>query len=57
MWDTNCTWTSSPVLFDDLHSKTINCCGIVRPDRKVMPKSLDRKQNKQGGIKNRVEGT
>jgi hypothetical protein len=25
---------SSPDLFDDLHSKTINCCGTVRPNRK-----------------------
>jgi hypothetical protein len=25
---------SSPELFDDLHTKVINCCGTVRPDQK-----------------------
>jgi hypothetical protein len=28
---------SSPALFDDLQSKTINCCETVRPNRKGMP--------------------
>jgi hypothetical protein len=31
---------SSPALVDDLHTKTINCCGIVRPNRKGMPKNF-----------------
>jgi len=25
---------SSPASFDNLHTKTINCCGTVRPNRK-----------------------
>jgi hypothetical protein len=28
------------VLFDDLHTKTINCCGTVRANRKGMPKNF-----------------
>jgi hypothetical protein len=28
---------SSSALFDDLHTKTINCCGTVWPNRKGMP--------------------
>jgi hypothetical protein len=27
-------FSSSPALFDDLHTKKINCCGTVRPIRK-----------------------
>ena len=32
---------SSPALVDNLHTKTINCCGTVRPNRKRMPKSFE----------------
>jgi hypothetical protein len=31
---------SSPPLFDNLHHKTINCCGTVRPNRKGMLKNF-----------------
>jgi hypothetical protein len=31
---------SSPALFDNLHRKTINCCGTVRPNRKGMLKNF-----------------
>jgi len=28
------SFLSSPALFDELHTKTINCCGTVRPVEK-----------------------
>jgi len=28
------SFLSSPAFFDDIHSKTINCCGTVRPVEK-----------------------
>ena len=31
----------SPALFYDLHTKSINCCGNVRPNRTGMPEILD----------------
>jgi hypothetical protein len=31
---------SSPDLFDDLHSRKINCCGTVRLNRKGMPQEF-----------------
>jgi hypothetical protein len=31
---------TSPDLFDDLLSKTINCCGTVRPNQKGMPQDF-----------------
>jgi hypothetical protein len=31
---------STPALFDNLHTKTINCGGIVRPSRTGMPKNF-----------------
>jgi hypothetical protein len=34
---------SSPALFDDLHTKTVYCCGTVRPNRKGMPKNFGQK--------------
>jgi hypothetical protein len=34
---------SSPALFDDLHTKTVYCCGTVRPNRKGMPKNFGHK--------------
>jgi hypothetical protein len=33
---------SSPDLFDDLHSRKVNCCGTVRLNRKGMPQELKR---------------
>jgi hypothetical protein len=33
-------FVSSPALFDDLHTKTENCCGTVRPNRKGMLKNF-----------------
>jgi hypothetical protein len=52
MWDTNFTLdNSSPDLFYDLHIETINCCGTVRPNTKVMIKSNEQKRNlKQADI-------
>ena len=35
---------SSPDLFDDLATKQIYCCGIVRPNRKGMPQDLGPKR-------------
>jgi len=31
---------SSPGLFDDLHTKTINCCGLLDQIEKGMPKEI-----------------
>jgi hypothetical protein len=28
---------SSPYLFDDLHTKDLNCCGAVRQNKKEIP--------------------
>jgi len=48
---------SSPALFDDLHTKTINFCGIVGPNRKGMPKNLEHiMELKRGNLKNKVKG-
>jgi hypothetical protein len=48
---------SSPDLFDDLHTKAINCCGTVRPNQKGMPTAFGRKLKlKQSDIKTRVKG-
>ena len=48
---------SSSALFDDSHSKMINCCGTVTPNRKGMPKNLERKMKlKRGYLKNNVKG-
>jgi hypothetical protein len=33
---------SFPGLYDDLMAKNINCCGIVRPNRKGMPKDFEK---------------
>jgi len=42
---------SSPKLFDNLQTKTINCCGTVRPNRKGMPKNFGHKMKmKRGGL-------
>jgi hypothetical protein len=47
---------SSPNLFNDLHTKTINCCGTIRPNGKVMPSNFGRKLRlKWGDIKTRVK--
>jgi hypothetical protein len=48
---------SSPKLFDDLHSRKIDCCGIVTLNRKGMPQGF-RKIMKLtwGDIRTRVRG-
>jgi len=40
---------SSTALFDDLYTKTINCCGTVRPNRKGMPKNFGHKMKLKRG--------
>ena len=46
---------SSSALFDDLHTKTINCCGTVRPNKKGMLKNFGNKiKLKRGDIKTKV---
>jgi hypothetical protein len=50
--DTSSTETiffSSPDLFDDLHTRAINCCGTVRPNRKGMPRDFGRKLRPKRG--------
>jgi hypothetical protein len=48
---------SSPDLFNDLHTKAINCCGTVRPNRKGMPRDFGTKLRlKRGDLKTRVRG-
>jgi sorbitol-specific phosphotransferase system component IIBC len=43
---------SSPELFDDLHTKVINCCGTVRPNRKGMPRDFGKTLKLKWGNKN-----
>jgi hypothetical protein len=40
---------SSTALFYDLYTKTINCCGTVRPNRKGMPKNFGHKMKLKRG--------
>jgi hypothetical protein len=40
---------SSTALFDDLYTKTINCCGTVRPNRKGIPKNFGHKMKLKRG--------
>lgn len=48
---------SSSALFDDLHTKTVHCCGTVRPNRKLMRKNFGQKMKlKWGDIKTGVRG-
>jgi hypothetical protein len=48
---------SSPELFDYLHTKAINCCGTVRPNRKGMPRDFGTKLRlKRSDLKTRVRG-
>jgi hypothetical protein len=49
---------SSPDLFDDLHTRAINCCGTVRQNCKGMPEGFDSKtlKLKRGDIYTRVKG-
>ena len=48
---------SSPASLDDLHTKTISCCGTVRPNRKWMPKNFGQKMKmKSGDLKTKVKG-
>jgi len=43
--------------FDDLHTKAVNCCGTVRPNRNRMPKNFGHKVNmKRGDLKTKVKG-
>jgi hypothetical protein len=37
---------SSPDLFDDLHTRGINCCGTVRQNRKGIPRGIYKKMLK-----------
>ena len=47
----------SPALFDDLHTKTVYCCGTVRPNRKRMPKNFGHKMKlKRIYLKTKVRG-
>jgi hypothetical protein len=39
---------SSSVSFDNLHTKTINCCGTVRPNRKGTPKNFEHNEIEKG---------
>jgi len=39
--------SSSPL--DNLHTKKINCCGTVRPNREGMPKNFGRKMKMKRG--------
>jgi len=49
---------SSPLLFRDLHTKTVYCCGTVRPNRKGMPKNFGRKMKlKRVYLKTKVKVT
>jgi len=48
---------SFPVLFDDLHTKTISCNGTVVSNRKGMPKNFGHKTiSKRGDINSEVRG-
>jgi hypothetical protein len=49
-----CNFFSSPDLFDDLHSKTINCCGTVKIKR-TSNRSLEKDKLKWGDIKPMVK--
>jgi hypothetical protein len=39
---------SSPDLFNNLHMKTINCCGNVTPNRNAMPSDWKETQTETG---------
>jgi hypothetical protein len=48
---------SSPASFDDLHTKTMNCCGTVRTNRKWIPKNSGHKTKiKSGDLKTKAKG-
>jgi hypothetical protein len=48
---------SSPELFDDLHTKAINCCGTVRQNRRGMPTDFQKTLKlTRDDIKTRVRG-
>ena len=50
------SFSSSPALFDDLHTVTINCCGTVRPNRKGMLKNFGHKMKlKRDDLKTKVK--
>jgi hypothetical protein len=40
IWNTNYMDSSSPELFDDLHTVIINFCTTVRQNRKARPESI-----------------
>jgi hypothetical protein len=52
------SYFTSPALFDDLKKKKINCCGIVRRNRRGMPRDPEWKavKLKRGDIKVRTRG-
>jgi hypothetical protein len=48
---------SSSVSFDGLHTKAMNSCGTVRPNRKGMPKNFGYKVNmKVGDLNIKLKG-
>jgi hypothetical protein len=48
---------SSSALFNSLHTKTINCCGTIRQNRKGMLKNLGHKMKfKRGDLKTKGKG-
>jgi len=47
----------SPLLYDDIHSKTINCCGTFRLNQTRMPRNFGQKiKLKLGDTEMRVRG-
>jgi hypothetical protein len=58
IWNTNSTWTVFffSWLLNNIHMKAINCCGILRPNWKVMLSNSGRKLRlKQSAIKTMVK--
>jgi hypothetical protein len=50
-------FVSSPALFDDLHTKTINYCGTVRPNTTGMLKNFGHTMKlKSGNLKTKLKG-
>ena len=51
------SFCSSPALFEDLHTKAVNCYGTVRSNRRGMPKNFGHKMKlKRGDLKTKVKG-
>ena len=50
-------FVSSPTLFDDLHTKTVNCYGTGRPNRKGVLKNFGHTMKvKSGDLKTKLKG-